>query len=385
MSATFGASTLPVLPQQRVRLTKQMLGNQTRKSILYLDQNFLSAVQRGAERWVDEPMAKITELLNLQLLAIPYSSTHIAEADLNGKYRDDLVQFIQRISRGHRFEPYWRVEETQIVKAFDAFLDKDPAAYEKEDRDALPPSVHDWDGDYSISVSSAATGVERRSFYKQKALTELLRVLPQWANKGRTFEKDITLEINDSARLLVDNYARKVARLMTGDLSALLGSPINSTIVETMLHVAQAKNADLATIGAFFQSTHFAAVPAVQLSARLFSAYKATLRLSKTSPDPASKRTRSRLSGFSSDVQHAATYAPYCDGYFTDNVMARLMREKRVSVKGDFGCKVFSTRSMDDFLAWLEGIKSRMTQEHADDLSWAYPRYRNLFRKGRCC
>jgi hypothetical protein len=327
-------------------------------------------------------MATIIELLDLQLLAIPYSSTHIQEADLNGEYRDELVQFIQRISRGHRFEPYWRVEETQIVKAFDAFLDKDPAAYQKEDRDALSPSVHDWDGDYSVSVFSAATGMERRSFYKQKALAELLRVLPQWANKARTFEEDMALEISDAARLLADSYAKKAARLMTGDFSALLDSPINSSIVETMRYVAQAKNADPATIGAFFQSAHFVAVPAVQLSARLFSAYKASLRLSKTTPDPASKKTQSKLSGFFSDVQHAATYAPYCDGYFTDNAMARLMREKRVNVEGDFGCKVFSAKSMDDFLAWLEGIKCRMTPQHADDLSWAYPRYRNLFHKG---
>jgi hypothetical protein len=116
MSSTSGASPFPSPPQQRVRLTKQMLGNQTRKSILYLDQNFLSAVQRGGERWADEPMAKITESLSLQLLAIPYSSIHIAEADLNGKYRDDLVQFIQRISRGHRFEPYWRVEGTHTAE-----------------------------------------------------------------------------------------------------------------------------------------------------------------------------------------------------------------------------------------------------------------------------
>jgi hypothetical protein len=171
-------------------------------------------------------------------------------------------------------------------------------------------------------------------------------VLPQWANKARTFD-----------------------------------SPINSSIVETMRYVAQAKNADLATIGGFFQSAHFASAPAVQLSARLFSAYKANLRLSKTAPDPASKKTQSKLSGFLSDVQHAATYAPYCDGYFTDNAMARLMREKRVNVEGDFECKVFSAQSMDEFLAWLEGIKSRMTPEHADDLSWAYPRYRNLFHK----
>jgi hypothetical protein len=76
------------------------------------------------------------------------------------------------------------------------------------------------------------------------------------------------------------------------------------------------------------------------------------------------------LSGLLYDIQHAAIYAPYCDGYFTDNAMAKLMKDKRVRVEADYGCKVFSLDSQDDFLAWLEAQESRMTPEHADDLSW---------------
>ena len=88
-----------------MHITKRMLGNQTRKSILYLDQNFLSSVHRGGidNEWATVLMTKVTRLLDLQLLAIPYSSTHIDEADLNGHYRDALLQFIQGLSRGHRF------------------------------------------------------------------------------------------------------------------------------------------------------------------------------------------------------------------------------------------------------------------------------------------
>jgi len=54
----------------------------------------------------------------------------------------------------------------------------------------------------------------------KKALEELLEALPRWANKTRTFEEDMALEISDAARLLVDSYAKKAARLMTGDFSA---------------------------------------------------------------------------------------------------------------------------------------------------------------------
>ena len=356
-----------------VHVTKQMLGNETRKAILYLDQNFLSAVQRG-DQWADMPMKKVKQLLDLQLLAIPYSTTHIDEADLNGEYRDELVRFIQGISRGHRFEPYWHVEETQIVKAYQAFLDKGSATYQKEERDALSPSVHDWDGDYSVSVFSAATAVDRKLFYKEQALEELLKVLPQWADKARTFEEDVALEISDEGRILVDSYAKKAARMMTGDFSALVDAPISASIVEMMWYVANVRKTDPATIGAFFRSAHFAAVPGVQLSARLFSAYKAHLRLSQTPPDPTSRKTRTKLSGFFYDIQHAATYAPYCDGYVTDNAMAKLMKDGRVKAGGDFGCKVFSAESMDEFIAWLDDVKSCMTPQHAEDLSWAYPR-----------
>ncbi|HSP67671.1 MAG TPA: hypothetical protein VLN48_08080 [Bryobacteraceae bacterium] len=357
-------------------VTKQMLGNQTLKSILYLDQNFFSSVQRGgaANEWATVPMAKVKELLDLQLLAIPYSFTHVAEADLNGEYRDALVQFIQGVARGHHFEPYWRVEEIQILKAFHAYLENAAATYQKEERDALCPSVHDWDGDYSVSVFSAARDVDRRSMHKQQALDELLKVLPQWANKARTFEDDMELEINDTARVLIDSYTTKTARLMTGDFSALIDSPVRASVVEDMWRVVKAEGMDPAVIGGFFRAQHFTEVPTVQLSARLFSAYRQSLRSSWTKPDPTSRKTRDKLSGFFSDIEHAATYAPYCDGYFTDKAMARLMNDQRVRVEQDFGCKVFSVENMDAFLGWLEDVKSRMTPEHADDLRWAYPK-----------
>jgi len=358
-----------------MRVTKQMLGNQMQKRILYLDQNFLSAVHRGGVEnlWATALMSKISALLDLQLLAIPYSSTHIDEADLNGKYRDALVRFVQRVSRGHHFEPYWRVEDTQILKAFHRFLDRDPPAYLKEEHDALRPSVHDWDGDYSISVFSAATGVERRALLKQQAREELLQALPQWTSTRRTFEEEVAFEIREAARLLIDSYAEKTARLMMGDFSALIDAPIHASIGEALWYVVKTKKVAPTVIGAFLRSQHFAEVPSVQLSARLFSAYKQRLRLSKKPPDPTSKKTREKLSGFLYDIQHAATYAPYCDGYFTDNAMARLMKEQQVRLQQDFGCRVFSVDSKGDFLAWLEALESRMTPEHANDLSWAYP------------
>jgi hypothetical protein len=365
---------------QSVHVTKEMLGNHTRKGILYLDQNFFSSVHRGKDHRFTAAMERVKELLDLQLLAIPYSSTHESEAAFTGKHRDALVGFLQSASRSHHFEPYWRVEQTQILKAFHAYLENAPASYQREERDALPSRVHEWDGPYSVSVFCAATDVDRKLAFKQQAIDQLLKSLPSWANKNRTFEQDMDLELSDAGRILVDSYAQQQARLLVGDFSALINSPIRASVVGDMLYVVEARNADPSTIGSFFKSKHFAEVPSQQLSARLFSAFKKRVREGMF-PNSTAPKTRDRLSGFLDDVQHAATYAPYCDAFFTDDFMARLMNDKCVSVEETFGCKVFSVPSMAQFFDWLDETKSRMTAAHAEDLGWAYPRYRGYLNR----
>jgi len=375
MGAKVAISPLPVFRSRPVHVTKEMLGIQTHKCILYLDHNFFSSLYRRKDPKWDTAMKRITELLDLQLVAVPYSSTHEAEADFY-KHRDDLVKFIQRVSRGHYFEPYYRIEQTQILKAFQAYLAGAPASYIKEERDALPSSVHGWDGLYSVSVFREASNVDRKSGFKQQAIKELVNTLGNWAASKSTFEQDMELELRDSARILIESYAKKVTRLWHGDFSALLDSPIDASVVEAMVYVLSVikMQEDAArAIPSFFASKHFAEVPSQQLSARLFSAFKKRVR-EGAYPDP--EKARKKLSGFLFDIQHAATYVPYCDAFFTERFMADLLNDKLVSAEQTFGCKVFSVSTTAEFFGWLEDVKSRMTADHADGLTWAYPKYR---------
>lgn len=270
MSANAEVPLSTVFRPRSVRVTKEMLGIQTRKSILYLDQHFFSSVYPGNDPQWGKAMLRMTELLDLQLVAVPYSPTHEAEADFYTRH-DDLVKFIQRVARGNHFEPYYRVEATQILKAFQAYLVSAPASYTKEERDALPSGVHDWDGDYSVSVFRAASGVERKRGFKNRAVEELVNTLSNWAKSKNTFEQDMELELRDSGRILMESYAKKTARLWAGDFSALLDSPIAASIVEDMVYVAKLMKVDSdRVIPPFFASQHFAEVPSQQLSARLF-------------------------------------------------------------------------------------------------------------------
>ncbi len=70
--------------------------------------------------------------------------------------------------------------------------------------------------------------------FKTQAVDELLNCLPKWANKSRTFEEDMELEISDAAKILVDHYTTQELRLWTGDFAALIDSPIDATTVRDM-------------------------------------------------------------------------------------------------------------------------------------------------------
>jgi hypothetical protein len=324
-----------------MEIARKMIGIETLKKILYLDQSFFSlASKERRPDWVDDALGRITELLDLQVLAIPYSHTHIAEADLYKK-RDALVAYIQRLSRGRQFEPYYCVEETQILKAFQAFLACKPAQYAKEERDVISASVHDWDEQYSVSVFTAESGFDRKRAFKQSSVDALLDALDDWSNSNNTFEQNMELEFHDAAQIFVDEYAKRAARLNCGDLAALIDSPIVADIVERLVIVVMDLKADLRSIGAFFASQHFREIPSQQLSARLFSAFKQRLR--KKASDginrpavflPASiEKRKEKYSGLMFDVQHASTYAPYCDAFFADKAMADLMNDDRVAVE----------------------------------------------------
>jgi hypothetical protein len=144
-----------------------------------------------------------------------------------------------------------------------------------------------------------------------------------------------------------------------------------------MVYVLSIKNmeADAARIiPLFFQSKHFAEVPSQNLSARLFSVFKKRLR-EGAYPNP--EKAREKLSGFLFDIQHAATYVPYCNAFFTDRFMADLLNDRHVDAEQTFGCKIFSVSRTADFFRWLEDVKSSVTADHADGLTWAYPKYRS--------
>lgn len=98
-----------------------------------------------------------------------------------------------------------------------------------------------------------------------------------------------------------------------------------SMIVENMLFCFSKETQPeecLRQISNFFLSKHFAEIPYEWISTRMFATLKDMV---KRDAYINRKKARQRLSGVFYDIEHIATYAPYCDAFIVDQPMAELV------------------------------------------------------------
>lgn len=350
---------------------------ETRKKILYLDQFFFSNAFKDRDARFAVAAQRIRSISALQLLAVPFSSIHEDETHqwrgYDGKNKEDLMEFIKATSRGHEFEPSYDVEQTQIVRAFQGYLQGKPPAFELEQQDAIPSDIHEWDDYFRIDVGRYINDIELMRDLKRQGVEMLVDAFPAWRQSTNTFEQDVALELREAARNYLGAYMKYVARIATGDYAALTDSPIMAMVVQTLLQCLPEDSIpeeSLKKIGAFFQSEHFSGIPYQWLSVRVFATLKDMV---KRGSYPNREAAIQRLGGFFQDMKHVSIYGPYCDAFVMDQAMAALVADPRIALERRFGVKVFSLNNWDDFLAWLDALEGGMSQEHRAGLAAAYP------------
>ncbi|MBM4122426.1 MAG: hypothetical protein FJ249_07535 [Nitrospira sp.] len=347
-----------------------------RKKILYLDQFFFSSAFHERDPRFVKAAARIREISAMQLLVAPFSSIHEDETHLwrgyDGKNKDNLMEFIKTTSRGHKFERRHNVEQTQIVRAFKAFVSEKGESHNLQDRDAVAGDIHGWDDYFRIDVGRYIGDIELMRDLKRQSIENLVDVFPSWRNSTNTFEQDVAAEVRAAAKGYLESYIQHAARLISGDYNALFDSPEISMVVESLLHCLPDNvplEGQLERIGAFFKSSHFSEVPFIRLSARIYATLKAMVKRGAYVDRVDAIR---RLSGFFLDVKHVSTYAPYCDAFIVDQAMASIVADPLVGLERAYAVRVYSLNNWDKFLSWLDGLESAMTPEHRAGLVAAY-------------
>ena len=347
-----------------------------RKRIVYLDQFFFSSAFRGGDQRFVDAAQRITQLSAMQLLVVPFSSIHEDETHqwrgYDGNNKEDLLEFIKATSRGYEFEPAYNVEESQIIRAFQAFLAGRSSEFELEEHDAIEGNIHEWDDYIRIDVGRYIGDIELARDLKRQSVEGLVDIFESWRQSTNTFDEDVALEITAAGKGYIDSYLEFAARISGGDYDAVFNSPVMSQVVQSMLHCLPEETPleeHLRQVARFFVSEHFNQIPYQWLSARMFATLKDMV---KRGAFPNRESALKRLSGFFFDVRHVALYAPYCDAFVMDQPMAAFVTDSHVRLKDRYGVKIFSLNNWDELLTWLDTLEAGMTEEHKTGLSVAY-------------
>ena len=350
---------------------------ETRKQILYLDQFFFSNAFKERDPRFISAADRIRKVSASQLISVPYSSIHEDETHqwrgYDGKDKDDLMEFIKATSRGYEFEPSYDVEQRQLMKAFQAFLQGQSPTYDLQESDAIPGNIHEWDDYFRIDVGRYINDIELIRSLKQQGVEQLVDAFPGWRESMNSFEQDVEVELRSAAQTYIDSSKDYIARLVSGDYASFLDSPIISMFIPTLMqHLPAGMTLDegMAKVVGFFESEHFSEIPYQWLRASIFAFLKDMV---KRGAYTNRERAIQRLGGFFHDIKHVSTYAPYCDAFVLDNAMAEIITDPRINLEARYGVKVFSLNNWEYFNEYLDALEAGMSQGHRTGLAAAYP------------
>ena len=163
-----------------------------------------------------------------------------------------------------------------------------------------------------------------------------------------------------------------VNRLVSGDFMATIDSPVDTMIVEGLMHVDSDildKAQRIERIIAYFESPYFEVVHSEWISSGLFAVLKERVKRGQYQN---SNKAKERLSGFFYDVEFISAYAPYCHAMFVDNEMFDFVNNKLLTLSSRFGTQFFARRNWGEFLNYLESLWAKMTTELQNGLDLVY-------------
>lgn len=348
-----------------------------KKKILYLDQFFFSHAYRDNVQRFISAAKRIENLAANQLLITPYSSIHEDEtfqwSGYNGHTKEGLMNFIKKSARGHEFNPAYKIEQNQIVSSFCKFLNDEDLSIGIQYEDAFNDDVHTWDDYFWIDVGRYIGEIELNRALKSQAAERLVDIFPEWRRSTNTFDMDVETETNAAAKNYMSSYIDYANKIASGDIDAMFTSPIISQVVQAMLYCCPKSINDndcMKKIFYFFQSSYFSLLPYQKISSQMHAFLKDQV---KNGAYQNRNKAIANLMGFYNDVQHIATYAPYCDAIFIDRPMAIIVKDKRIDLETNYNVKIFSRSNWDDFERWLNEIELSITEDIKEDLKLVYP------------
>lgn len=290
----------------------------------------------------------LERLGKLMLIACPWSPLHQIESKGIEQFSEggeDLAGFGQRfekhrhlfqhLSFGTKFLPHSVIRQSQVLRALDAWLSNGKGSPTTVDQsEAISGAVNAWLAHIypSLDGKLLAEEVKVISETKTNLKSGLGSVIARWRSEaGKGFKDWFGEEVAGNARSL-----HSVLRQRLQDVG-YSGDQAEAKAVE------------------FLQTSHFADCPTVRIGAALWAGL--AHRLTKGGG-------REWSESFGNDVAFLSAYLPYCDAMFVENTCADLLRTNPVKAVVPESSRIFSMKSKDEFLSFLEQIENDAAPAH---------------------
>jgi hypothetical protein len=371
------------------------------KRIIYLDQCFLSHALRDAKepRW-KAACDKLRALIRLDYAICPYSQVHQDESLLAEYSRDDLKALYRELSGGGtEFLSPDEIEERQLLDAMQCFLGQAqmPRGQWQKPRpwgEFCRKDPHLWLNWPAVFVDFAAdpTVIEWLQESKARLHCSLEVVADNWRDEDtQTPNDDVKREALACGKAAIAGYRelthgrKAIENMLVGVSDDLLeqyreivrpgafdprippGPQPGVRLVHWLaveVHKARPDEADpVSVVDEFFASEVALNVPFLYITSHLRAAMAHEVR----------KANRRLLPSDTNDLTAVAHYAPYCDAMFLDNSFRALADQKRVDVPNRYGVKLFSARTIPDFIKYLDELLHNMPRRHREALRLVHP------------
>ena len=315
-----------------------------------------------------ELKGKLGNLAALQLIVCPSSEIHVDESVLKHDLRDRLQEMYRSFGGNHRFRSPNEIEQSQFLRAMKRYLGTDDFNPVTMRREGFCGNPHCWTTrtvftDFPVNETWVADLRNR----KQAIHSEMQSQCDYWKANPTSFDEDVNKEMKGFAQTVLEAYRFLApATFAPGIPPGVQHVVILVHLLATEVKSARPNIADpVSEVEAFFASPFAQQTPFLDITCNLWATIAQRVRSKKGSRQPKQSDTF--------DVTAISHFAPYCDAMFVDNEFRGMAYERNVDLFGKYGVRLFSYKTRNEFLTYLDGILASMSDAHIEGLSIVHP------------
>ena len=350
------------------------------RRIIYLDQFALSnmaktldPVWRAERRKQTEVWTRLFDALDralkLHLVVSPESRIQELESVVHPHY-ELLQRLYEHLASETRFQFPTQIHGIQLRFALRAKLAGETPDFSLIRRaDVISGKVAAWMERMSIKAHFGAGFLDPEALRRARDLSgkAMQTIFERWRLDKPSFEQAYAQERAGLAEATIQllrqhlELQRNVALGLAPPSDALWNYRLEVGVVMSLIAIG--RQAGLSEADAFKLATEFIyseealSAPMNEISALMMAGVAARATMGqKRVPSP----------GMWNDITAISAFVPYCDAMVVDNECAELLNDGRIQTRLPYPARVYSTRSLDDFIKYLEALELEAGPEWRD-------------------